>query len=131
MGLLTYPKSRDGSVGIAMGYGLDDRGSRFLFSAGGVGIFLFITTSRMSLGPTQPPIQWVSGALSLGVKRQGREADHSPPSSAVVKECVELYFHSPNTPSWRGAQFKKAQKQLYLYLTFTYILHGAGYSFKS
>jgi hypothetical protein len=23
------------------------------------------------------------------------EADHSPPSSAEVKECVELYLHSP------------------------------------
>jgi hypothetical protein len=34
----------------------------------------------------------------------GREADHSPPSSAEVKEWVELYFHSPNTPPWRGAQ---------------------------
>jgi hypothetical protein len=34
----------------------------------------------------------------------GREADHSPPSSAEVKEWVELYLHSPNTPSWRGAQ---------------------------
>jgi hypothetical protein len=34
----------------------------------------------------------------------GREADHSPPSSAEVKEWVELYFHSPNMPSWRGAQ---------------------------
>jgi hypothetical protein len=42
-----------------------------------------------------------------------READHSPPSSAEVKECVELHFHSPNTPSWRGAQVK-AQGQLYL-----------------
>jgi hypothetical protein len=29
---------------------------------------------------------------------------HSPPSSAEVKEWVELYLHSPNTPSWRGAQ---------------------------
>jgi hypothetical protein len=46
--------------------------------------------------------QWVPGALSLGVKRPGREADHSPPSSAEVKECVELYLSSPNTPSWRG-----------------------------
>jgi hypothetical protein len=27
----------------------------------------------------------------LGVKRPGREADHSPQSSAEVKECVELY----------------------------------------
>jgi hypothetical protein len=34
----------------------------------------------------------------------GCEADHSPPSSAEVKEWVELYLHSPNTPSWRGAQ---------------------------
>jgi hypothetical protein len=29
------------------------------------------------------------------VKRPGREADHSPPSSAEVKECVELDLHSP------------------------------------
>jgi hypothetical protein len=69
----------------------------------GLGIFLFTTASRMALGPTQPPIQWVPGALSLGVKRPGREADHSSPSSAEVKEYVELYIHSPNTPSWRGS----------------------------
>jgi hypothetical protein len=52
----------------------------------GMGIFLFIIASRTALGPIQPPIQWVPGALSLGVKRQGREADHSSPSSAEVKE---------------------------------------------
>jgi hypothetical protein len=51
----------------------------------GLGIFLFTTASRTALGPTQPPIEWVPGALSLGVKRPGREADHSPPSSAEVK----------------------------------------------
>jgi hypothetical protein len=34
----------------------------------------------------------------------GREADHSSPSGAEVKEWVEVYLHSPNTPSWRGAQ---------------------------
>jgi hypothetical protein len=45
----------------------------------------------------------------------GREADHPPPSSAEVKEGVELYLHSPNTPSWRGAQLGGAQRQLYLY----------------
>jgi hypothetical protein len=48
-----------------------------------------------------------------GVKRPGRETDHSLPSSVEVKECVELYLHSPNTPSWRGAKFK-AQGQIYL-----------------
>jgi len=36
----------------------------------------------------------------MGVKRPGREADHSPPSSAKVKEWVELYLHSLNMPSW-------------------------------
>jgi hypothetical protein len=46
----------------------------------------------------------------------GREADHSPPSSAEVKEWVELYLYSPNTPSWRGAQLGGAQGQLFLYL---------------
>jgi hypothetical protein len=45
--------------------------------------------------PKQPPIQWAPGALSLGVKQPGRESDHLPPSSAEVKECVELYLHSP------------------------------------
>jgi hypothetical protein len=42
--------------------------------------------ARTALGPTQPPIQWVSGSLSLEIKRPGREAYHSPPSSAEVKE---------------------------------------------
>jgi hypothetical protein len=54
-------------------------------------------------------------SLSLGVKRPGREADHSPPPTAAVKECVELYLHTPNTPSWRGDQLKnKAQGRFYL-----------------
>jgi hypothetical protein len=63
--------------------------------------------SRPALGPTQPPIQWVPGAFSLGVKQPGHEADHSSPSSAKVKECVELYLHSLNKPSWSGGQLKK------------------------
>jgi hypothetical protein len=42
-------------------------------------------SSRPALGPTRPPIKWVPGALSLGVKRLRHEADHSPPSSAKVK----------------------------------------------
>jgi hypothetical protein len=49
-------------------------------------IFLFSTVSRLTLGTTQPPIQWVPWALSPGVKRQGHEADPSPPSSAEVKK---------------------------------------------
>jgi hypothetical protein len=33
--------------------------------------------------------------LFPAVKWPEREADHSPPSSAEVKECVELYIRSP------------------------------------
>jgi hypothetical protein len=49
-------------------------------------IFLFTTASRTALGPTQTPIKSVPGDLSLGVKRLGCEADHSPPSNVEVKE---------------------------------------------
>jgi hypothetical protein len=45
-------------------------------------ILIFSTSSIWVLGPNQPPIQWVSRALSPGVKPLGLEADHSPPTSA-------------------------------------------------
>jgi hypothetical protein len=48
--------------------------------------FLFSTSSRPTLGSTQTLIHWVLGALSPGVKRQGHEADCSPPASAKVKK---------------------------------------------
>jgi hypothetical protein len=53
----------------------------------GLGIFLFTNASRTALEPTQPPIQWVPGALSLGLKRSGREADYTLPFSAEVKNA--------------------------------------------
>jgi hypothetical protein len=71
----------------------------------GLGIFLFTTASRTALGPTQPPIQWVRGALSLGVKQPGREDDHSPPSSAEVTMSWAIP-PLPNTPTRRGAQLQ-------------------------
>jgi hypothetical protein len=74
-----------------------------------------------NVGPTQHPTQWAPGAISLGVKRPGREVDHSPPSSAEVKECVELYLHSPNTPSWRGAYLKHRDNFSFTF-TFTYLI---------
>jgi hypothetical protein len=73
----------DSSGGIMMGWTI--RVLEF-DSWWGLGIFLFTTASRTALGPTQPLIQWVPGALSLGVKQPGCEADHSPPYNAEVKE---------------------------------------------
>jgi len=62
-----------------------------------LGIFLFTTASRPVLGPTQPPTQWVAETLSPSVKRPGREADHSPPSSADVTKA----WSYTSTPSIR------------------------------
>jgi hypothetical protein len=53
----------------------------------GLGIFLSTTASRTALGPTQPPIQLLTGALSLGVERPVREATthlHPVPRSKNV-----------------------------------------------
>ena len=55
--------------------------------------------SRPSLGPTQPPLQWVP-SLSRGVNRPGSGADHPPPHVAEVKERTELYVYSPSVSSW-------------------------------
>jgi len=57
--------------------------------------FLFATASRPALWPTQPPIQQVPRALALTVKRPRREADHSLPSSAEVKN-VWSYTSTPS-----------------------------------
>ena len=84
---------RDSSVGIATRYGLDGLGIESRWGRD------FPHPSRPTLGPTQPPVQWVPG-LSRGVKRPGRGVDHPPPSSADVEGRVELYICSPSGPSW-------------------------------
>jgi hypothetical protein len=81
-------------IGIATAYGLDDRGVREGSSPGKAKNFLFSTLSRPALGLTQPPIKWVPGAFSSGVKQQGLEADHSPPTSAEV-EKMWIYTFTP------------------------------------
>jgi hypothetical protein len=77
--------SRVSSGSIVSDYELDDRaiGVR---SRRGQRIFPLTSVSRPALWPTQPPVQWVPGVLSPRAKaRPGRDADHSPPSSAEVE----------------------------------------------
>jgi hypothetical protein len=88
---------RDDSVGIATGYGLDARGL-----IPGRGKVFFSITSEQALEPTQRPVQWVPRALSAGVKRPEREADHSLSSSDKVKNVLTIP-PLPHTPLWRGA----------------------------
>jgi hypothetical protein len=67
---------------------------------------------------TQPPVQWVPGALYLGVNRPGREADHSPPSSTDVKNA----WRYTSTPQYAFTAWYsvKAQGKIYFYLYLTY-----------
>ena len=72
-----YRMGRDSSVGRAVRYGLDGPGTR-------------------------PDRMWGLPSLLCnryrvlpGLKRPGSDVDHAPPSSAEVKEKVELYPYSP------------------------------------
>jgi hypothetical protein len=53
----------------------------------------------------------------------GREADHSPPSGTGVGEWVELYLHSPNAPSWHGAQMGEHRDNFTFYTILVIILN--------
>jgi hypothetical protein len=70
-------------------------GVRGFDSRRGLGIFLFSSTSRPALGPPSLLSNGYRGLLPPGVKRPGREADHSHPSNAEVKNA----WHCTSTPS--------------------------------
>ena len=81
-------EGRDRSVGIATRYG-----DRILVRAR---FYALVQT-----GPGAHPTSCTMGAGSFpGVERPGCGADHPPPSSAEVKERVELYLCFPSGPSW-------------------------------
>jgi hypothetical protein len=94
----TWKKSRGSSGSIVSDYRLDDRGS--------------IPTEAEDFS-SNPCVQTGSGAhpascpmdtgglFPWGKARPGRDADHSPPSSAEVENEQELYLLSPQAPPWR------------------------------
>jgi hypothetical protein len=77
-----------------------------------LGIFPSSTASRPALGPTQPPIQWLLGALSLRLKQPRREADHSPLSSVEVKNA------------WRHTSTPQ-----YVFMAWYLVKHGDNFTF--
>ena len=83
----------DSSVGIATRYWLDGPG---IESRWGARFFVSVQT-----GPGAHPASYTMGTGSFpGVKQPGRGVNHPPPSSAEVKERVDLYLYSLSGPSW-------------------------------
>ena len=74
---------RDSSVGIATRYGLDGPGIESRWGAS--------FPAPVLTGPGVHPASYAMSTRSFqGLKRQERGADHPPPSTADVKERVEL-----------------------------------------
>ena len=83
----------DSVVGIVTCCGLDGPGIGSRWGRD------FPHPSRPALGHTQPPYNGYRVSFP-GAKQPGCGVDHPPPSSAEVKERVELYLYSPFGPSW-------------------------------
>jgi hypothetical protein len=89
MCIFTYGPGR--SVGVASGYGLNGPGIEFRLGAR--------YYAHVQTGPGAHPASCTMGAGSfLGVKRPGRDADHTLPSKHRGHERVELYLDPPWGP---------------------------------
>jgi hypothetical protein len=86
--------SQGSSVSIVTGYGPDDRRLWTRWPGGGKRIFSVKSVSILALGPTQPPVQWVPGVLSLGGKR-GRGVTLTTHPPLVLKSRMSRSY----TPS--------------------------------
>ena len=83
----------DSSVSVATRYGLDGPGIETRLGAK--------LSAPIQTDPGAHSASYTIGTGSFrGIKRQERGVDHPPPSSAAVKERVELYIYSPSRPSW-------------------------------
>jgi hypothetical protein len=67
------------TVGVATRYGLDGPGIEFWWGA------RFVYLSRPAIGPTQLPVQWVSGLFSGG-QVAGGGVDHPPSLKPRLKK---------------------------------------------
>jgi hypothetical protein len=72
--------------------------------------------------PSQPPIQFLPGDVSLGEKQQRRQTDHSTPSSAEVNNSGVIPPLS-HIPSWHSAEVHtKIQGQLYPFFSYSHYI---------
>ena len=91
--LTTFATRWDNVVSVATVYGLDGQGSTPSRSKN------FCNNQDWSRGP--PSFMYNRYQVSLpGVMQLRHGVDHPPPSSAEVKEGIELDFYSSSGPSW-------------------------------
>jgi hypothetical protein len=83
-------RSRDSSVSMVTRLGLGER-----VSIPGTGVDFLLHRVQTGSGAHPTSYSMSNRVSSFGVKRPGREADHSPPSGASVKERLELDLHFP------------------------------------
>jgi hypothetical protein len=91
--------SRDSSVGISTGYGMDGWGS---ILESGKRFFSILQRPDSIWGSPNLLSNTRIGAHSQGLKQPGREADHVLPSSVEIKNGGTIPQLSP-TSSWRSA----------------------------
>jgi hypothetical protein len=76
------------------GYGLYDRGVRVRVPVRSRIFHLHVVQTGRGVNPASYPIG-TGGLFPPGVKRQGREAGHTPPISAEVKK---IWIYTPTLP---------------------------------
>ena len=88
--ILSSRVGRDSSVGITTRYGLDGPGVESQWTR---------LYAPVQAGSEAYPVSYTMGTVYFpGIKLPGRGVYHPPPSSAVVKERVQLCIYSPSGP---------------------------------
>jgi hypothetical protein len=90
----TPKRSRGSSGSIVSDYGLDDRGS---IPGRDKWFFSLTSVSKPALWPTQPPVQWVPGVLSPGIKR-GRGVMLTTHPYLVPRSWMSRSYYTSSPP---------------------------------